>query len=806
MSEPIVLPRPSHAPRVARGALRVVFRTVVVGYAALILGFVWVTKDMTVASLREDPLFAGYSIAVVLYVLGRFVASGLYRSTPDVGHRPSVSIIVPAFNEMDGILSTIDSCIAVDYPPELLEVIVINDGSTDATWDNILQAKLRHPQILAVDLGRNYGKRAAMAEGVRRSTGEVLCFVDSDSYLAPDAVVSLVQPFVDERVGAVVGHAEVRNAGHNWLTKMQQVRYYSAFRVIKGTESLFSGSVTCASGCCAAYRAELVRELLPAWETQRFLGRPATFGDDRALTNRVLRKHRVVYQRSARAETVVPDEPRRFFRQQLRWKKSWLRESLAVVRIFWRKNPLAALFTYASIVFPFLAPWVVLHAVLGRVGGNATGGLWFYLIGSYAMALLYSLYYAVQRNDGLWFHGMTFVGLYMSVLVFQTYWGIFTMRDTCSGNARLDHRTPPRRPSARHGALTRRLMHRSIRQLVIGLVALPLSLLPFAAYFTMTPEGRLIRDRVLVAVNPPTLPSVSDVDVARGIVPAYEGAVMVLAYHGIGATADGEGGFVVSPARFGEHLVALRRAGMHTVTAGEVADAFSGGRPLPPRALMLTFDDGRNDAMMFADPLLEEAGMKATMFVVASKAESPGLYYAGWGRLEEAARSGRWDLQSHTFDQHRVRRVDGQTLPALTSLADDESIGEYRHRIRDDLTRASRAIAERSGARPVAIAYPFGAYGADRVNDARIPSVLREEVGRRYQLGFQQDDQQTIPLATAFDERTSLRRLEVGDWSAEALMRRIAASAARHRRRGRPTPGRSGRSDQRRQFVAARCD
>jgi hyaluronan synthase len=410
-------------------------------YAALILVFIWLTKNMTFASLARDPIFAGYSIAVVAYVFGRFFASAFYRSHPDVGHRPSVTIVVPAFNEEDGIAGTIASCVGVDYPRELLEIIIVNDGSTDATWDRMLAAKQRFPQVTIIDLGSNYGKRGAMAEGVRRATGEVLVFVDSDSYLDRNAVTNIVQPFSDDRVGAVVGHADVKNAPTNWMTKMQQVRYYSAFRVIKGTESLFSGAVTCASGCCAAYRSDIVHRLLPDWETQTFLGRPATFGDDRALTNRVLRTHRVVYQRSAVAETVVPETPRRFFRQQLRWKKSWLRESLEVVRMFWRKNPLAALFTYLSIAFPFMAPFVVLHAIQKANDGN-TGGLWFYLVGSYAMALLYSLHYAFHRDDGLWFHGVTFVGLYMAVLVFQTYWGILTMRDTRWGtrDSTVEHR------------------------------------------------------------------------------------------------------------------------------------------------------------------------------------------------------------------------------------------------------------------------------------------------------------------------------------------------------------------------------
>ena len=412
------------------GVLRGLLKAVIVLYAVAILGFVWLTKDLTFATLSRDPLFATYSIAVVLYVLGRFVVAMFYRPTPDKGFRPTVSIIIPAFNEEEGIVGTIASCIAIDYPAHLTEVIAVNDGSTDGTWERILEAKARWPQLYAIDLGRNYGKRGAMAEGIRRARGEVLVFVDSDSYLEADAVTAIVQPFADQRVGAVVGHAEVRNASVNWMTKMQQVRYYSAFRVIKGTESMLSGTVTCASGCCAAYRRSTVMPLLDDWEFQTFLGRPATFGDDRALTNRILNRHRVVYQSSARAETVAPERPRVFFRQQLRWKKSWLRESMQVVRYFWRKNPVAAVFTYASIAFPFMAPWVVLHAVGGRLLGGQPGGLWFYIIGTYAMALLYSLYYAFRRHDGLWFHGMTFVALYMSVLVFQTYWGIFTMRDT----------------------------------------------------------------------------------------------------------------------------------------------------------------------------------------------------------------------------------------------------------------------------------------------------------------------------------------------------------------------------------------
>lgn len=126
---------------------------------------------------------------------------------------------------------------------------------------------------------------------------------------------------------------------------------------------------------------------------------------------------------------MVPENLRTFVRQQLRWKKSWLRESITVGRYFWRKNPLAAAFTYASIAFPFVAPLVVVRAILLRSATGHSGGVWFYLVGTYAMALLYSLYYAFKRGSGLWHHGLSFVAVYIGILTFQTYWAMATMRD-----------------------------------------------------------------------------------------------------------------------------------------------------------------------------------------------------------------------------------------------------------------------------------------------------------------------------------------------------------------------------------------
>jgi peptidoglycan/xylan/chitin deacetylase (PgdA/CDA1 family) len=316
--------------------------------------------------------------------------------------------------------------------------------------------------------------------------------------------------------------------------------------------------------------------------------------------------------------------------------------------------------------------------------------------------------------------------------------------------------------------------------MVAGLLALPLSVLPFVAYATMTPEGRLVRDKVLVEVRPPSLPRLSPAERAvavRG--PHYEQDVMVLAYHGI-SSSDAEGGFVISPKRFAEHLATLRAAGMHTVTAAQVARAFAGGKRLPDNAVMISFDDGRADAMLFADRLLAQAGMSATMFVISGKASHPGVYYASWHAIEAYARSGRWDIESHTAFSHFEQQVaGGRRLPALTSLRPGESLTTYRSRVRADLAAASSSIQAHTGRLPVAFAYPFGAYGAERTNDPGIRSVLREEVARFYALAFHQDEQQSIPLGTADQDRLGLRRLEVGNWSGAELLRRVGASVRR---------------------------
>lgn len=402
-----------------------------------------VYKASVVELFVHDPFFAVYGGLVSTYILSRFVLSLFYRPGRDKGLEPHVAVVVPAFNEQEAIYASIAALLALDYPADRLDVVVVNDGSTDDTAQEIERARARSGgRVRAIHFEDNQGKRAAMACGIRATTAEIIAFVDSDSVLEPAALRTLVQRFADPRVGAACGHAEVLNPRESLLTRMQAVRYYVAFRVVKAAESVFA-AVTCCSGCFAAYRRTAIMPKLTAFEHQRFMGAPATVGDDRSLTNMVLRDWRVVYEARAISQTIVPTTLRGFLRQQIRWKRSWTRESLILARFIWRKHPAAALATYAGVLLTLVAPIAATRALLW-LPAHGTGFPLIYLAGVYALALMYGLYYAVRHSptDPLWLWGVAFVFFYLAFLLWQTYYAVATANRTTWGTRPSTHATP----------------------------------------------------------------------------------------------------------------------------------------------------------------------------------------------------------------------------------------------------------------------------------------------------------------------------------------------------------------------------
>lgn len=372
----------------------------VLGMVAVLILLSW---HIGLKAWGEMGLGAVYTVVVSGYVISRFAFAAAYRAPRDKGFRPDVAIIVPAFNEGPAVARTIHACLALDYPRDKLEIVVVNDGSADDTWQHMTNAAACYPPsaVRCIDLGRNQGKRAAMAAGIRATSAEIMVFIDSDSMPEPDGVRKLVQIFANPKVGAGSGLTMVRNADVNALTRMQQARYYLSFQLLKTAESVL-GAVSCNPGCFAAYRRPAVLGVIERWERQRFFGVDCTFGDDRSLTNMLLRKGwRSTYHSEAVAWTDVPDSYRRFFKQQLRWKKSWLREGPLLLTHLWRTRPLAFPALFVQTTAGLLSPVIMAYNLIGRP--LVTGLLpELYALALFMVACAYGFLYRSQRSGSIW--------------------------------------------------------------------------------------------------------------------------------------------------------------------------------------------------------------------------------------------------------------------------------------------------------------------------------------------------------------------------------------------------------------------
>ena len=386
---------------------------------------------------RFNRLLYLYSIITAVYILTRYLFGSLYKPMPvDPDYTPGVSVIIPCFNEEEWIEKTIRCCLDQDYPMDKLEIIIVNDHSTDRSKQVIFEAiksiygeddhfNIRQ-RVKYIERVENQGKREAMARGARHANHDLLVFVDSDSFLAHDAIRQLVQPMKNPKIGGVSGRTDVANTYTNAITKMQAVRYYIAFRVMKAAESYFD-AVTCLSGPLACYRKSIVMDNLDAWLNQKFLGQRATFGDDRSMTNFILKNNRTVYQDTAICSTIVPNTQKMLLKQQMRWKRSWLRESVIAARFIWKKEPFMSLFFYMGFVMPILAPVVVIYNMVYFPIVHGIFPLTF-LTGLLLLASMMSFAQLFFRKSNLWFYGFIFCFYYVFILLWQmpvawfTFW------------------------------------------------------------------------------------------------------------------------------------------------------------------------------------------------------------------------------------------------------------------------------------------------------------------------------------------------------------------------------------------------
>lgn len=242
--------------------------------------------------------YAGYPILV--WLLSRLRAHEVLRA--DI--TPRVSIVIACHNEQDKIERRIRNLLECDYPAELMEIVIVSDGSTDFTAEVARRYATNHVNLLAYDSQR--GKATALNVGVEIANGEIVIFADARQSFEPAAIKQLVANFADPSVGAVSGEL-LLDGGRDSSVGEGVGLYWKYEKWIRKSESR-AGSTIGATGAIYAIRRALWRPL------------PATTILDDVYTPMgiALAGHRVVFEEKALAHDITTDSARREFARKVR--------------------------------------------------------------------------------------------------------------------------------------------------------------------------------------------------------------------------------------------------------------------------------------------------------------------------------------------------------------------------------------------------------------------------------------------------------------------------------------------------------
>jgi len=424
----------------------------------------WLTRFLIIAAIgivlttkvyllifKIDPFTGLYGFFATFLVFSAFFFSYTRYKDPviqpkhnstSLEEQPFVSVIIAAKNDPVIIKQGVHSILESSYPK--IEIILVNDGSTDDTGKVMdLLFKQNPERIKVVQLSNNIGKRKAIAEGIRQGKplGEIILLIDSDTFLDKWAIERLVTCFNDPDVGAVTGTSIPLNRNENVLTKMQDTWYDGSFAIMKAMEGSF-GSVTCCSGVLSAYRREAVMPCLDAWADDHFLGAEFRAGDDRQLTSYVIGGNRqyidsrskvwkTKYCQSAIAYSEVPSTFNKFIKQQIRWKKSWIRTFIFTAPFYYKnRSPIAAAIYYLQMLLSYLGPIVAIrNLILMPLEGHFLAPI-VYIGGLMFISLLFALEFRFRYPDSgnRWLYRILVTLMGVNVLGLLLYYAALTIR------------------------------------------------------------------------------------------------------------------------------------------------------------------------------------------------------------------------------------------------------------------------------------------------------------------------------------------------------------------------------------------
>lgn len=275
---------------------------------------------------------------------------------------PRVSIILAVYNENprlfeNGLLSLIHQ----DYKD--FEIIVCDDGSKNSRVIRKICSQYKD-KVKFIRIA-HAGKREAMYAGfaIMDKHSKAVLTADSDTLWEPDVAKKLVRTlFSSGKIGAATGYVAGIPQKGNLLSEMICMRYWGAFNNERASQGYFN-CVSCVSGPMGAYKRKLIDKIKDDFINQTFLGVRCSFGDDRHLTNLVLRKGYQVAYSSAVCHTDVPTSIKQFIKQQARWGKSYWRETIWEIKAL----PKHHLYLSYDLALNFIMPFLLIASIINLI-------------------------------------------------------------------------------------------------------------------------------------------------------------------------------------------------------------------------------------------------------------------------------------------------------------------------------------------------------------------------------------------------------------------------------------------------------
>ena len=222
--------------------------------------------------------------------------------------KDKISIIVPAYNEEETIKDCIESLKKIDYPKELYEVMIVNDGSKDGTAE--IAKEYAKGNIILIDNEKNKGKAACLNQGIKNAKGKFIACMDADTIVPEDILKKTIPYFNDEKVGSVTVSVEVRYA-KNFLQKIIQLEYVLGLSLFLKVLSFFN-CVHVTPGPFSVYRKDLI-ERIGYFDV-------ASITEDLEIAYRIHKSgYKIANCMTASVKTITPDNLNGLYIQRKRW-------------------------------------------------------------------------------------------------------------------------------------------------------------------------------------------------------------------------------------------------------------------------------------------------------------------------------------------------------------------------------------------------------------------------------------------------------------------------------------------------------